>query len=723
MAARLIRFGLFELNTGTRQLLKQGRRVRLQDQPLRVLEILLEKPGELVTRQELKQRLWPSDIYVDFELGLNGAIKRLRLALGDTADNPRFIETVPKSGYRFLAPVQVAPEAVGTAREPWEAEAPPTDGASADGLGAQSTAERRPASPAHAAAKPRRARSWVVGSVATAILLAAYLLRPATPLLQVTRIAKLSNSGHALLGENLLSDGARLYYTERDIGTEPHLRQILLNGNEDNLVTGLPPDSLIRSLSPDHTTFLVLSRSEIAAGRFSPVWIVPVVGGPARRVGNLRSDDIAWSSNGSWLALGRANQLFIARPDGTEERLLATLPGEVFYPRWSPDDRRLRFSVSDVKGQFAIWEIGAEGQNLHQLQFNWPGSPMESFGEWTADGRYYVFASRRDGISNLWAIEDKSDWLHRHRPEPVQLTAGPMSYFRPLPSRDGTQMFALGRQLGGTLLRYDMKRKSFDDFLGGRSADHLDFTRDGRWVTYVAYPEGTLWRARSDGSQQLQLTFPPLRALNPCWSPDGKRILFVVRRGGEMLKLYTISPEGGNPEPLVSEAHAQTSASWSPGGDFIVYGRDPNGENQDVSLYRFDLVSHHAEKIPGTEGLFAPLFSPDGRNVVAQSLTGGRLLVLVDLKSGKRTTLSKRRGDYPAWSADSQYLYFNTLMRDESALFRVHVPDGKEEKITYVPFPTAGVYGVWSGLAPDGSPLVLRNREQSDVYALSLAFR
>src|SRR5215472_9331701 len=106
MAAKLLRFGLFELNTAARQLNKQGRRVRLQEQPLRILEMLLERPGELVTRQELRQRLWPSDVYVDFERGLNGAIKRLRLALGDSADNPRFIATVTKSGYRFIAPVQ-----------------------------------------------------------------------------------------------------------------------------------------------------------------------------------------------------------------------------------------------------------------------------------------------------------------------------------------------------------------------------------------------------------------------------------------------------------------------------------------------------------------------------------------------------------------------------------------------------------------------------------------
>src|SRR5260370_7540168 len=115
MAARL-RFGLFELDRRARKLHKDGQRVRLQDQPFRVLEILLEKPGTLVTRQELRRRLWPTDINVEFEVGLNAAIKRLRLALGDSASHPRFIETVPKRGYCFIASVQDGDATTGPQR-------------------------------------------------------------------------------------------------------------------------------------------------------------------------------------------------------------------------------------------------------------------------------------------------------------------------------------------------------------------------------------------------------------------------------------------------------------------------------------------------------------------------------------------------------------------------------------------------------------------------------
>ena len=106
--ARLIRFGVFEADLASGELRKNGRKVRIQDQPFRVLVILLERPGEVVTREQLRERLWPADTYVDFDRSLNTTVAKLRSALGDSGDNPRFIETLPRHGYRFLADVQQA---------------------------------------------------------------------------------------------------------------------------------------------------------------------------------------------------------------------------------------------------------------------------------------------------------------------------------------------------------------------------------------------------------------------------------------------------------------------------------------------------------------------------------------------------------------------------------------------------------------------------------------
>src|SRR5579863_595890 len=109
---RTIRFGAFELDVRSAELRKQGRKIRLEGQPIHILICLLENPGELVTREELHRRLWPADTYVNFDHGLNAAVKRLRRALDDSADNPRFVETLPRRGYRFLAQIQTVNAAV-----------------------------------------------------------------------------------------------------------------------------------------------------------------------------------------------------------------------------------------------------------------------------------------------------------------------------------------------------------------------------------------------------------------------------------------------------------------------------------------------------------------------------------------------------------------------------------------------------------------------------------
>jgi Tol biopolymer transport system component len=163
--------------------------------------------------------------------------------------------------------------------------------------------------------------------------------------------------------------------------------------------------------------------------------------------------------------------------------------------------------------------------------------------------------------------------------------------------------------------------------------------------------------------------------------------------------------------------------TWSADGNFLVYTRCSEVETRpDCALYRFDLTAKSARKMPGSDGLFAGVLAPDGRHLAAVEAATRRIF-LVDLRSGQRTQLTRThpRGEFEIWSRDSQYVYFNDLMSAEPAIFRVHVPDAREEKVADVSFPTAGTFGFWSGLAPDGSPLVLRDQEQSDVYVLSLA--
>ena len=561
-----------------------------------------------------------------------------------------------------------------------------------------------------------RNRFPIVGIACCSIgLLLAYLFRPAMPMPHVSRVVQLTKTGGAWPGQPLYTDGPRVYYQSiGPLGAETQPRQVLLNGNEDTPAAIPANRFLIRGLSPDDDEFLAISLIEK-----STVWTIPVAGGTPRRVGNLVADDIAWSHDGRAFAYAQGFQLFLANANGTSSRLLTTVPvvsgetqsGGIDHIRWSPDDRELRFTLLTYTAE-ALWEVGADGRQLHELRFNGPGKEMECCGEWTLDGRYFVFKSSRGGISNLWALEEKSDWWRRANRDPVQLTSGPMNYIQPIPSRNGKSIFAIGAQPSGELVRYDAARKDFVPFLGGRSFTRLAFSRDGQWLTYVDYPEMTLWRARTDGSEPVQLTFPPLEVGTPRWSPDSKRITFFARQPGQLWRNYFISAEGGSPDPFPSEPFSQAIPDWMPGGDALIYSRAYAAANP--ALYLFDLRSGRSEKIPGTDGLYGPIWSPDGRYLSAVD-AATNVLLLVDLKSGKRTQIAGL-ARFPVWSADSQYLYFT---RDGIKwILRVHVPDRREEKVLEVPFRLT----YWPfGLAPDGSLLMLREHGRYDVYALTLS--
>jgi serine/threonine protein kinase/Tol biopolymer transport system component len=559
-----------------------------------------------------------------------------------------------------------------------------------------------------------------IGIACAITLMIAYWFRPTTPLLHVNRVVQLTESGGVRRGEPLFTDGPRVYYQSAGpLGKDWQLRQVLLTGGQDSPV-GIPTGPFhIRGLSPDDTEFVAI----FDIGEGNTVLRIPVAGGSPRRIGNLVADDIAWSHDGNSFAYSRGNQLFLAPADGTSSRLLMTaseVAARIDHVRWSPDDRRLRFTlvVSGDLGSLisptkqALWEIGVDGKDLHELRFSWPGTEIECCGEWTPDGDYFVFESDRGGSSNLWALEEKWDWWRRPNRDPVQLTSGPVNFYQPVASRNGKNILAIGVQPSGELVRYDQSRKDFVPFLAGRSMAHLAFSHDGRWLAYVAYPEGILWRAHADGTNPLQLTFPPLQVGSPSWSADDKQIAFHAVQPGQTWMNFVISADGGNPEPFPSETSSQSSPSWVPGRDALIYSRAYRADNH--GLYLFDRQSGHSEKIPGTEGLFGSIWSPDGRHLATIDAHTDSLL-LFDLKSSRRTPLAGPMS-WPTWSPDSQYIYF--VRWGINSILRVHVPDGREEKVLEVPFRLTP----WPfTVAPDGSLILLREHGRYDVYSLSLS--
>jgi len=299
------------------------------------------------------------------------------------------------------------------------------------------------------------------------------------------------------------------------------------------------------------------------------------------------------------------------------------------------------------------------------------------------------------------------------------LTGGPLDYYSPLPSLDGKRIYVVGSEPRGELQRCDLKTGQLVPFLPGLSAEGLDFSRDGKWLAYVTFPEGTLWRSKADGSEREQLTFPPLSVFLPRWSPDGKQIAFAGAVPGKAHLIYRISTEGGRPEELTSGEHDEGDVGWSPDGNRLVFGSMGGNEGGDVATFGIrllDLKTRQLSLIPNSSGFFSPRWSPDGNYIVA--LTMQLNLVLFDFRTKKWVELAKAYTGFPSWSRDSQYVYFDVGLNVPGAFYRVRLSDHKLERLfDMANLRRAGTFQ-WTGLAADDSPLVLRDVGREEIYAL-----
>jgi Tol biopolymer transport system component len=379
----------------------------------------------------------------------------------------------------------------------------------------------------------------------------------------------------------------------------------------------------------------------------------------------------------------------------------------------------LRFTLNDPKtNNRSIWQASAEGGNLHPLLPGWSDAPNECCGKWTPDGKYFVFQARRDATADLWALDEHGSLFRATHQEPVQLTTGPMNVGNPVPSRDGKKLFVQGWQPRGELLRYDAKSKQLVPYLSGISAMGLDFSHDGEWVAYNDASDGTLWRSKVDGTQKLQLVFPPMLAYLPRWSPNGKQIAFFGHPPGEPWQIYVVPAEGGTSELIYRSTRNSADPNWSPDGKSLAFGEN-SLNNQGSAVYILDLETRQATKLPGSDGLYSPRWSPDGRYLAAIPLDSLKLM-LFDFTTQKWTELASLFVAYPTWSRDGRYLYFDGILDNQESYFRAQLSSGKLERIFSLKgFQAAGgAFGNWSGLAPDESPLVVRDASIQEIYAL-----
>jgi len=563
----------------------------------------------------------------------------------------------------------------------------------------------------------RRWRTWAFvacGALIAAAAVLGHLLTGPVPPPHVLRTVQLTNTNRQKSG--VVTDGSRLYFIE---GQSALVQTSVTGGEALPIATSLEDTgfSNVFDISPDGSVLLM--NTARGTSRDGPLWTVPVLGGTPRRLGSLEGHAGAWSPDRKRVAYGKGNQIFLAKSDGSEPRQLLMTAGTASDLRWSPDGSILRFTVNDPQtNNRSIWQASADGGNLFPLLPGWNRTPNECCGNWTPDGRYFVFQALRDGTANLWAVNEHGGLFRSARQEPIQLTTGPMNVGDPVPSRDGKRLFVRGWRPRGELVRYDARSGQFAPYLSGISAMGLDFSRDGEWVAYNDGTDGTMWRSKVNGTQKLQLVSPPMQAYLPRWSPDGKQIAFFGHPPSEPWQIYVVPAEGGAPELIYRSQTNLADPSWSPDGKSLAFGEN-SLNNQGSAVYVLDLKMRNASKLPGSDGLFSPRWSPNGQHIAAISLDSLKLM-LFDLTTQKWTELAEIFVAYPTWSRDGRYLYFNGILDNQDGYFRLRVSDRKLERLLSLKgFQAAGgAFGNWTGLSPDESPLFVRDASVQEIYAL-----
>jgi len=697
----ILRFGEFSVDLEEGELYRNDIKVRLQGQPFEVLVVLLERPGRMVDREQLHRRLWPADTFVDFQHGLNNAINRLREALGDSAENPRFIETVPRRGYKFIAPVEGVRES----------------GPSPAGDGKVNLLHRR----------------TLIGSGVVVLLALTvsgilwWLWASRQP--SVTGTARLSFSGHAgsihlatAMMPGLATDGTRVYFSSPwgGMGEFRKLAYVSAAGG-DELFLAAPFDSAeLRHISPDG--FALLIDGFIAGD--GHLWAAPTDGGGPHRIGNIDGEDGAWSPDGRHIVYANGQELYVADSNGRNSHKLTTTPGKPRWIRWSPDTTRIRFTLTDPKtNAHKLWECRADGTNLHRLQLSSAKRAQECCGEWTPDGRYFLFSIFEDDHADLWLTSEARFRTPGYKP--TRLTNGPLDYVAAIPSRTGNQLFAIGVQTRFDLRKYDFDNRQLTPYLPGTSAHGTSFSADGRWVAYVEeHGRGSaLWRSAPDGSERIQLTQPPMAVGWSQWTRDGKQIAFMGKMPERLWNIYVVSATGGNVRALLPEEHNFVDPEWSADGHSLMFGCTPDymgepGTPKAISILNLD--NNRISTLPGSEGLYSPRWSPNGRYVVAMPLSEEKLMLFdfwnqtwTDLTSGELHMGT------PRWSPDSEHVYVD--VHPEMALLRIGIRNHKVEKVLDLKTinPRASECD-FDNIAWDGRAVTACWLESGDIYALDL---
>ena len=662
---KLIRFGLFEIDLHSRELFKSGHHIKIQDQPFRVLVMLLEKPGELVTRQELQQRLWPKDTFVAFDHSLNADIQRLRQALGDSAQNPKFIETLPRKGYRFICPVEVSTPDVAKSGPSWprgwrvlkgkSQPAPlPDDEPESDNALSGEEPTLKPQGPLNdpgkdvvhrEAARGRESsnpRSWglwksaAVGAILIAIGVAYWRARTGSvePEPALVPVPFTTDPGRESF-PSFSPDGNQVAFSwngEKQDNWDIYLKQI---GSESlRRLTTHPETDICPVFSPDgrYIAFLRVKKDQKAT-----LLRIPVIGRPEQPLAEVTLPEgdfyirpgpyLAWFPDSKQMVI--VNKTLAAEPSclylfsvDTRQIVRLTRPsagsGDDDAPAISPDGRWLAFSRGAEVCHLYLLELSDDHRpkgEPHQITFEnqHANSPV-----WAAGGREIIFSMGLYQEHTLWRMGVSKGIANK----PVRLAFAGEGAWYPAISHLGHRL-AFMRWVGGgsEIWRVDVPTRNGKAIQpirlisSTRDDEEPEYSPDGKQIVFKSNRSGRLeiWVSSSDGSNPFQLTFGVgENTFLPRWSPDGRHILFTSNPDGQN-DLFLIDARGGNPQRLTAESSNEVAAVFSRDGRWIYFHSDRTGKKQ-IWKMPAHLSGDDRKAVQVTHnGGISPEESPDGR--------------------------------------------------------------------------------------------------------------
>jgi Tol biopolymer transport system component len=535
-----------------------------------------------------------------------------------------------------------------------------------------------------------------------ALLIAWWRIPPAVPV--VESFTQLTDDGEPKEG-GFANDVSRIYFNEGTAGSRK-IVQVSISGGPTAPVETRLANPFVVDVAQDGSALLV-GVGDINTSSNS-LWSIPLPAGEPNLLARGRLQDAGVFPDGR-IVFAKGNDssgadFFTADKDGSNSHKLISVPGSVYYVQVSPGGKKILF-WEHRKGTDLLHEMAADGTGVREIM---KGSQLEGKRgfAWSPDEKYLVYRSSIGKQTDIWALPMQTGLLRRS-PEPIQLTAGPLSYSHVLLNRVGKQIFTVAAKERGELVRYDIKSHQFLPLLSGISATDVTFSRDGKWVAYASYPDHILWRSRSDGTERMQLTYAPMNVHFPYISPDGTRVAFFTDKE----EVFVINMEGGQPQKVDEKGSFPT---WSPDGNYLFYRDHPGSQNAQIADVRTGKKSV-VQPGPGWGGVWA---TQDTLVFLNHDLTK---LVTFNLKSPKWTDLVSGNVHNFMPSPDGKYLYFTTEGVEPKAL-RLRFADHQIETITSLKeFHRAVNNGdTQINVAPDGSPVFTRDTGSQEIYALNV---